>query len=575
MEAPTSLPTCTLEDFETTYAQRHLLHGVVAHWAYTKPQDIAIINFETKESITWQRFDLVTTAMAMRLLEMGISKGDFVATSLPMLTEHIFLQYACFKIGAIAVPLDLRLKAPEVIRSLSLVKPKLFAFLGKTAQADFRLLGKAVMEACPYIEHFIQYSPPQLVIDGATSAFTFGQEALELAQQAMAAPEATPQLSQLFHAMSQVDEHDGALVVFTTGSTGYPKPALLSHRNITCQNMCLGRAFGLDESSRMLVNLPASHVGGQTEQLMTPLFMGGSVVTLHVFDPAASLQAIQDYNITCYGQIPALFNLQWRLSTFDSYDLSSIKVALYAGQSVPRPFIERVAGITPYIGTGLGLTECAGFCTYTKPHATVDELTAGIGYAMPAYQLTIREPMAEDGSAGEELATGTVGHICFKGPQTFLGYVGDPEATAKTISSDGWLYTGDMGSYDDMGLHLSGRARHVIKPKGFQVFPAQIEEHFCALKEKVASCGVVGCNHAVYSEGVVAFIEKKPGVSLSTDELQEHAKELASYMRPQMYYIFEPGQLPLNRVAKTDYLELQNLASEEVEKLRAKGGWDS
>ena len=431
------------------------------------------------------------------------------------------------------------------------------------------------MQACPYIEHFIQYSPENLVIDGATSAFTFGQQALQLAQEAMAADGATPELEALFVAMSKVSENDGALVVFTTGSTGYPKPALLSHRNITCQNMCLGRAFGINETTRMLVNLPPSHVGGQTEQLMTPFFMGGTVVTLHVFDPAASLQAIQDYGVTAYGQIPALFNLQWRLSGFDSYDRSSIQTALYAGQAVPREFIEKVATLAPNIGTGLGLTETAGFCTYTAPGATVDDLSKSIGYAMPVYDLTIREPMREDGSAGDQLAPGVVGHICYKGPQTFLGYVGDPEATAKTISTDGYLYTGDMGTYDDAGLHLSGRARHVIKPKGYQVFPAQIEDHFCKLRDKVASCGVVGCNHAVYSEGVVAFIEKKPGVTLTTEELRQHAKDLASYMRPQLYYIFEPGQLPLNRVAKTDYLELQKVAAEEVDKLRARGGWDS
>ena len=142
METLTSLPACTLEDFDTTYAHRHLLHGVVAHWAYARPQDTAIINFETKESVTWQRFDLVTTAMAMRLLEMGISHGDFVATSLPMLTEHIFLEYACFKIGAIAVPIDLRLKAAEVIRCLDLVRPKLFAFWAKPLRRISAGLGR-------------------------------------------------------------------------------------------------------------------------------------------------------------------------------------------------------------------------------------------------------------------------------------------------------------------------------------------------------------------------------------------------------------------------------------------------
>jgi acyl-coenzyme A synthetase/AMP-(fatty) acid ligase len=114
----------------------------------------------------------------------------------------------------------------------------------------------------------------------------------------------------------------------------------------------------------------------------------------------------------------------------------------------------------------------------------------------------------------------------------------------------------------------------VIKPKGYQVFPAQVEDHFCGLSFKVASCGAVGVEHEVFSEGIVAFVERKPGVDLTVEELAEHAKGIASYMRPGHYVIVEPGSLPLNRVAKTDYVILKEMAKKEVEALRARGGWD-
>ncbi len=567
------VPQCTLDNYEQDYADRHLLHGVIAKWAREKPDSLALINADTTAQVTWMRFEQTTTALALKLLEMGFEKGDYLATSLPLLTEHVFLEYACFKIGVVAVPLDLRLKGPEVIRSLGLVEAKGFAFLGETPQADFRQLGQAVMDNCPFVEHFIQFSEPEKTIDGAKSAFVLAAEAAQLAAGAFANPAESELLGKLQQIGESIHEDDGALVIFTTGSTGYPKPALLSHRNITCQNMCLAHGIGISEDAVMLVNLPPSHVGCQTEQLMTTFWNGATAVILHIFDPVKSLQAIQDYEVTVFGQIPALFNLEWRLPNYKDFDLSSLKFAIYGGQQVSRRFLEQLSEMAPGFGTGLGLTETAGFCTYSPLDGTVDDILAGVGFAMPVYPISIRADMQADGSAGDQLPVGETGNICFTGPQNFLGYVNDPEATAQTISTDGWLYTGDLGFYDDSGLHFSGRAKHVIKPKGYQVFPAQVEEHFSQLDE-VGLCGVVGVEHEVFSEGIVAFIEKKPDQDLTIDALQAHAKDIAAYMRPLHYVLIEPGEFPLNRVAKTDYVLLKERAVAEVEKLRAAGGWD-
>lgn len=575
-ERRNGVPQMTLEHFERDFADRHLLHGIVAKWARETPDAPAIINAETGEVVTWARFHAATTALALKLLDMGYRKSDFLATSLPLLTQHILLEYACFQIGVVFVPLDLRLKGPEVIRCLGLVRPRGFAFLGKTAVADFRDLGRAVQGACPFVEHLIQFSPPEECIEGAIAAPALAADAERLAAEGARDPASSDLLRRHREAVAAVGETDGCLVIFTTGSTGYPKPALLSHRGITCQNMCLGYAFDMGDfgRSRMLVNLPPSHVGCQTEQLMTTFFLGGTAVVLPVFDAAKSLKAIQEHRVTSFGQIPALFNLQWRLPDYDSYDLSSLEFALYGGQQVPRAFLERLARMAPGFGTGLGLTETSGFVTYTPLDGTVDDILAGVGYDMPVYPMSIRESMKPDGSAGDEVPPGQIGHICFRGPQTFLGYVGDEAATRATISSDGWLYTGDLGSVDERGLHLSGRAKLVIKPKGYQVFPAQVEDHFCEMRGQVTACGVVGVEHEVFSEGIVAFVERAPGATLTVEDLERHAKGLAAYMRPLHYVILEPGTFPLNRVAKTDYVTLKERAQAEVARLRERGGWD-
>jgi acyl-CoA synthetase (AMP-forming)/AMP-acid ligase II len=225
--------------------------------------------------------------------------------------------------------------------------------------------------------------------------------------------------------------------------------------------------------------------------------------------------------------------------------------------------------MAPKIGTGLGLTESAGFCTYTPLDAGVDEVLSSIGHDMPVYRMSIRQPMRADGLAGESLADGEAGHICFQGPQTFLGYAGDPEATARTVSRDGVLYTGDIGFRREDGLHFSGRAGWIIKPAGHQVFPADVENHICALGDKVASCAVVGTEHRLLSEAIVAFVEKKPGAELTVAELRRHARGMASFMRPLHYILLAPGQMPLNRAAKSDYLRLRELALEAAKQL----GW--
>jgi fatty-acyl-CoA synthase len=573
IEKKDGVPMCTLEQYETDFADRHLVHGIIEKWANEKPDEIGLICADDGREFTWKDIHMSATAIAIKLTEMGLKKGDFLATSLPFLPEHVFLEYGCFQIGVIHVPLDLRLKPPEVIRCLTLVKAKVYCHLGKTEHADFGALGMAVKQNCPFVEHFIQFSKPDECNEEVLSAFTLAREAEELARNVLSGN--APDLAKKYtEAKSSIVETDGCQVIYTTGSTGAPKPALLSHRGITSQNLTLGMGFDMREEDTMLVNLPPSHVGGQAEQLMTPWFFGGRCVVLHIFKPDLTMEAIQKYEVTLFGQIPALFVMEWRLPNYADYDLSSLKFGLYGGQAVSRQFLEQLKQMTPRFGTGLGLTETSGFCTYTPLDGTVDDILAGVGYAMPITPISIREPMLSDGRAGKELPSGENGEICFRGPQLFLGYVNDEEATRNTISTDGWLYTGDYGSYDEKGLHLAGRTKLIIKPKGYNVFPTEVENFIAdALKEKVASVACVGVKHEVFAEAIFAFVVPKTGQTVTPEEVHEVAKGMASYKRPS--YVEIISEMPLNRVAKTDYVSLKQTADSKVEELRAAGKWDN
>jgi acyl-CoA synthetase (AMP-forming)/AMP-acid ligase II len=564
------VPQFTLDDYESVFADRHLLHGVVAKWAKVKPEAPAILSAEGDRAVNWGEFDRNTTAMALELMRLGFAKGDFLVTLLPLTVDHVLLEYSCFKIGVIVAPLDLRLSPAEVMRALEILRPRGFVSLGVKAPLDLRPLWSAIQTKCKWIEHFIAVDSNEEI--PGTRSFASIAEAVGRA--------AIDAGSSVLAKITVIDD-DGALVIFTTGSTGSPKPALLSHRNITVQNMCIcGAFFGGDSGTRTLVNLPASHVGGQTEAMMSTFFGGGTAVLLEIFDASRSLRAIARHRVEILAQIPAMYNLEWMLKDYAGHDLSCLKFAAYGGHSVSRPFLDQLAAMAPVIGTGLGLTEAAGFCTYIQANAMDKETTlaglgAGLGVDMPIYPCTIRQPMRADGNAGEELASGEIGHLCFRGPQTFLGYVYDPAATAQAISRDGFLYTGDLGFKDAAGLHLTGREKWVIKSFGYQIFPGDVERHICTLAEKVANCVVVGVAHAVVSEAVVAVVEKRPGVDVSPQELDRHARTLASYMRPRHWIILEAGQMPLNRVAKPDYVRAQELARADIATMRERGEWDS
>jgi fatty-acyl-CoA synthase len=550
----------------------HTIVGVIEKWAREQPDKVALIMYDTGKQVSFKEFSDEIDVMALKLYNMGFRKGDIVVTSLPFLFEHIILGYACAKLGVMWTPLDLRLKPPEIMRNLGLLKEKvkMYCHLGKTAAANFGMIGAAVQKNNPWLRYVIQFSSPEdKYREGILPAHQIIEESKKEYLEALKHPS---RMLNYQEECKKVSENDPILIIFTTGSTGLPKPAMLTNLGITCQNLCLAKGLEAELDDRMVVNLPPSHVGGTTEQLMTPLFKGGTAIVLHIFDGAKTLDAIQKHKATIMGQIPALFVMEWNLPNYNDYDLSSLKFAIAAGQPVDRPFLERVSTMAPKLFTGLGLTECSGFCTYTPTNLTLDQFVGTLGFDFPIYPMSIRKAINEDGNAGDELPDGEIGEICFKGPQTFIGYFGNEEATRKTLTKDGWLYTGDLGHVDDKGLHMSGRRKFLIKPKGYQVFPPEVEA-FIAEIPQVEFVGVIGAKHNIFTEGIVAYIKTKIGEVLTVEEVIEHCKGMAAYKRPSLIVFLD--EFPLNRVAKTDYISLTDRVEKDIEQARLNGGWDA
>jgi len=541
----------------------------VDRWAQEFPDEIAIIEYYSDEKITWKEFASMTKLQAAKLLTLGIKKGDIVATSLTFLKEHAYLMYACARIGAIIAILDIRLKMTEIDRHFYNINPKAYFSHGKTHFADFRpnlkmMIDKYGKKNGGTCELFVQIQKESdLVVDGAMSFSSFMKDVKF-------------DFKDLEKAQKLVGKRDPILILFTTGSTGYPKPALICSENILMQNIGEKVAWDVNENDTMLVNLPPSHVGGSTIQFMGQVYSRGKACLLPIYNPVQSLDAIQKYKITFVGMIPALYSLIWRVPNYKSYDLSSLRFAIVTGQTVTKEFLKKLSDFCSNFGSTFGLTELGGVCTYCPYHMSIDEVHNTAGFDSPICPISIRGQMKEDGSAGDEKSPGEIGHMAFSGPQPFLGYLHDEENTRKTISKDGFCYTGDLGSYDELGLHFTARFKNIIKPKGYQVYPKEIEDFIHSkLRNKISVVGVVGAHHDVFNEGVIAFVEKSPNVELKTDEIEKFLPEIASYKRPLHIEIIEPNQMPLNRTNKIDYLALRKRGSELTEKLRSKGEWDS
>lgn len=550
----------------------HKIAGVVEKWARETPDKTALIFYDSEKEITYRELYNMTKMFAFKLYNMGFRKGDILVTSLSNSYEHIILGYACAKLGVLWCPLDLRFKPPEIMICISLIRERTLAYchLGKTNYYNFGMIGSAIQKNNTWLKYVIQFSDAK---DKYREGIIRGSDIIKEAEwEYLNALDDPGSLRGFEIECASVTENDPVMLIFTTGTTGFPKPSMLANTGITCQNLCLSTAFDITQDDVMLINLPFAYVGGSTEQLMSIFFRGGTGIVLDVFNARKSLEAIQKYKVTCLGQVPSAYVLEWRLLNYKEYDLSSLKHAIFVGIGTKKEFLEHLSEMAPRIGTGLGLTETSGLCTFSPPDATIDELLESLGHAFPIFPASIREPMKEDGSAGKELLEGEIGEICFKGPQTFKGYFRYESLTLSTISSDNFLYTGDMGFIDKKGLHLVGRKKQLIKSKGIKVFPPEIENYIASMEE-VETVAIMGAKHEVFGEGIVAYIKVREGRTLTEKQVIDYCKGIAAYKRPSLIVFLE--DLPTNRVAKIDYVALKYRLHEDIEKARASGGWDA
>ncbi|WP_028315906.1 class I adenylate-forming enzyme family protein [Desulfatibacillum aliphaticivorans] len=558
--------------------QLPLITDYIKRWAEKTPDNIALVGANKEEVYTYKEFDEIITLYALRLKEMGVKKGDIVAVQWLSTPEFFFLTYGCATVGAVISPLDVRLQDHEIIRNMNKIEPVAFFCLGNTPLRDFTQISQAVFENVKSLKHIVEYPLGGAFDNDAEYIKDFS--ALFSMDALTPLAEDGALVNELKETYASLDKRDPHIIIFTTGTTGFPKAALICNENTLVNNAIFSREVGLwGSASRFLNSMPTSHVAGTCQGPMTAWFVGGTVVTVNIFQPDLVLQFIEKYKATWWGGVPTMFHMIWQMPNYQDADLSSLLYVLYGGSAVDITFLEQMQKMAPSFGTALGMTECAGYFTATPKAIPIQEMAGQVGQVYPELApVTIREPMKEDGTAGEEVPLGEVGEICVHGPIVFLGYYNDEEATSKAITRDGVLYTGDMGYFHDFGVYrglkFAGRRKFVIKPKGYLVFPDEVSD-FINQHPDVDQALVVGVPHKTHVDGVFAWVKPKAGKDLASDAIKGFCKDMAGYKRP-LHVEFWPNDQPfhVNRVGKVDVMAMTEEAVKVVEVLKKEDKWD-
>jgi fatty-acyl-CoA synthase len=347
----------------------------------------------------------------------------------------------------------------------------------------------------------------------------------------------------------QVDEDEVAIIMYTSGTTGRPKGAMLTHGNLLWNNINAALAFDTLEDDITLVCAPLFHIGGLNVTTLITLLKGGTVVLLRAFDPVAVLDHIEKHKVTTMFGVPAMFLFMSQVPGFDKRDLSSVRMFICGGAPVPEPLIRLYQTRNIPFVQGYGLTETAPFATLL-PKSDMLRKVGSAGIPPMFTDVRVVDDRMEDVKPGE------IGEVVVKGPNVMKGYWNRTDATAEAITEGGWFRTGDLGVMDDEGyLYLKDRKKDMIISGGENIYPAEIES-VLSDHPSIADVAVIGLPDEKWGEAVVAVIVRAEGAELSPQDVIDFANgRLARFKLPRVVVFSD--LLPRNPAGKVLKRELR------------------
>ena len=475
----------------------------------------------TFEGTTWTYAEMLERIdrLAADLQYGGVCPGDrvaFLGLNQPAFFETMF---AAARLGAIFVPLNFRLTGPEL------------AFIINDAGVHTLVADEMHRPVAESVR--AELSVRRYLSDDVTD----GWEALHGDGRTLADP-------------GPVDPDGVAIIMYTSGTTGRPKGAMLTHANLWWNNTNAMHQFDVMEDDVTLVVAPLFHIGGLNVTTLLAWQKGAEVVLHRAFDPAACIEDIGRYGVTTMFGVPAMFLFMSQVPGFDQADLTSVRTLVCGGAPVPEPLIKLFNGRGVPINQGYGLTETSPMVSFLSPEWSLTKL--GSAGKAPLFG----EIRVVDEDNRPITAARTNGEVCYRGPNLMKGYWRRPEATAAAIDPAGWFHTGDVGYLDEDGfLYIADRVKDMVITGGENVYPAEVES---ALHDHpgVADVAVIGLPDERWGEVVVAVVVARGDAELTVEDLRDFAGDrLARYKLPTRIEVVDV--LPRNPAGKVLKFELR------------------
>jgi len=515
------------------------LHECIHAWAESRPQVEAAV--EPGRRLGYAALRDAVDECAAAMLAAGIERGDRVATLAPPGLDFLVTFLATAAIGGLWVGLNPRHAAPGLDEVVARIEPSLVFVTGTIESRDYRPWAASLDESIR-------------VVGLGPGTGAGADERLRPFAEFIATGGRTDRAA-LHARYAGTRPDDPCLIVFTSGSTGAPKGAMISHAALVGASRVQLRAWPA-EPLRVLDNLPINHIGCVGDLCCYALVGGGTVVFMPRFDPAGSLDTIRDERVTVWGQVPTMFQLTLDAPEFAGARLDSLQLVFWGGAHAPPQLVERLRPLAPRIATSYSQTETVGSVAFTPPDAGLAQLQRTVGRVVEPYRVMI----ADDD--GRPVATGTEGEVCVATPFGMSGYWRDARATEAARTKDGWQRTGDVGLLTPEGdLRLLGRIHDVFKSGGYNIHPPEIEAAISACPG-IEQAAVIGVPDPLYGAVAVAFVvaaQPPPSAEALRDSLRDR---LANYKIPKRFVFID--ELPRLPVGKVDKKALQAINAEQA-----------
>ena len=508
---------------------------------------------------TYKQFRRDVDECAAALISLGVKAGDHVAIWATNVPEWYITFWATTKIGAVLVTVNTAYKKHEIEYLLKQSDTHTLVMIEYCKDINYK---EIIEELCPELKTLEPgkslYSKNLPFLRNVVSV-GFSMDGCLLFEQMLSRASLVPR-EEVRRRASLVKPDDVCNMQYTSGTTGFPKGVMLTHRNVVNNGKTIGDRMDLSTADRMMIQVPMFHCFGMVLSMTSMMTHGGTLCPIPYFSPKSSLACVNDEHITCFNGVPTMFIAMFNHADFAKTDFSYMRTGIMAGSNCPADLMRRAASEMNMreIISVYGQTEASPGCTMGEVNEDLDHRVDTVGSAFPGVECKIIDP-----ETGEELPAGENGEFVARGFNIMKGYYKMPEATAQTIDEDGWLHSGDIACKTEDGYYkITGRLKDMIIRGGENLYPREIEE-FYLTSPKIRDVQVVGVPDERYGEECCAWVILNSGESADENEMKEFGNASIARHKVPRYFMFVK-EFPMNAAGKILKYKMREIAIETL-----------